>query len=358
MLDSEYISQRMYEAAFLPEMWTPLLDELAISTKSGVGGIGVYWPVQKGISTTFDISPGRDQWDQTSDSTKRWMAFVRSKSYVNAGFFQIDPIRGDWSELPDFENRIEFHKERGYGVQAATIVELFNGEIVSLEFTRRAGEPRYEKETINFLRLIYPAFRQAVFFSSRLQFERARGSLDTLNDMELPAALLDSNGHVLLSNALFESADRYFNKSASGKISINGSESLRKSFSHALEISELQSVNMPIPAQEYRDPAVVHLMPMCRDAKSIFSMFCKIMVVAPVSTRVGVPSSEMVSDLFGLTPKEAYLATTIASGLSLRDSAANQGITIGTARSYLVRIFSKTGTNQQSELVSLLKSVF
>ncbi len=30
---------------------------------------------------------------------------------------------------------------------------------------------------------------------------------------------------------------------------------------------------------------------------------------------------------------------------------------IGTARSYLIRIFSKTGTNQQSELVSLLKSI-
>lgn len=356
-MDSGDISERMYEAAFLPEKWVPLLDDLAIDTNSGAGKIRIVWPVQRGIKTTFDISPGREPWEQSTEQTKTWLSHVRSGPYINRGFFQIDPLNGDWSNLSDFEQRIKNHKSRGYGVQAAAIVELFNGEVISLALTRRTEEPRFEADIMGKLNSIYSDFRQSVLFASRLQFERARGGIQTLNNMGLPAVLLNSDGQILLSNELFGGVDEYFSNSSSGRLSIKGSDGLRKYFAHALEISETKSTSVPIPADEYRNAAVAQLMPMRRDAKSIFSMFCKIMVVAPVSTSVGVPSPELVSKLFGLTPAEANLATTLVSGLSLRDSAANRGITVGTARSYLVRIFSKTGTGQQSELVSLLKNL-
>src|SRR5690606_39389176 len=44
MADFESLTERMYEAVFLPEMWVPLLDDLARQTGSSVGGIGTYWP--------------------------------------------------------------------------------------------------------------------------------------------------------------------------------------------------------------------------------------------------------------------------------------------------------------------------
>ncbi|MDF3813128.1 hypothetical protein [Rhodopseudomonas sp. BAL398] len=61
-------------------------------------------------------------------------------------------------------------------------------------------------------------------------------------------------------------------------------------------------------------------------------------------------------NLFDLTPSEARLAALLTGGIALKLAAERQGIRFSTARSYLESIFRKTRTNQQSQLVALLKS--
>ena len=58
--------------------------------------------------------------------------------------------------------------------------------------------------------------------------------------------------------------------------------------------------------------------------------------------------------LFGLTPAEARLAASLASGHSLQASAKAAGVTHHTARTHLKHIFVKTQTKRQAELVRLL----
>ena len=60
--------------------------------------------------------------------------------------------------------------------------------------------------------------------------------------------------------------------------------------------------------------------------------------------------------LFDLTDTEAKFASALASGSSLTEAADIQGVRISTARTHLARIFQKTNTRQQSQLVSLLRS--
>ncbi|RYE33209.1 MAG: helix-turn-helix transcriptional regulator [Hyphomicrobiales bacterium] len=60
--------------------------------------------------------------------------------------------------------------------------------------------------------------------------------------------------------------------------------------------------------------------------------------------------------LFDLTDTEAKFASALASGSSLTEAAEAQGVRISTARTHLARIFQKTNTRQQSQLVSLLRS--
>lgn len=62
--------------------------------------------------------------------------------------------------------------------------------------------------------------------------------------------------------------------------------------------------------------------------------------------------SEIIRQLFGLTGSEAKLVSHLVHGASLFDSADSMGVTINTVRTYLKRIFSKTGTSRQVELVS------
>ena len=59
----------------------------------------------------------------------------------------------------------------------------------------------------------------------------------------------------------------------------------------------------------------------------------------------------MLVDLFGLLPSEARLANALANGASLAEAAEQMGLTIETVRNYSKKIFAKTGTRGQADLV-------
>lgn len=59
-------------------------------------------------------------------------------------------------------------------------------------------------------------------------------------------------------------------------------------------------------------------------------------------------------DAFGLTDREAEVASLIAEGLDIAAVASRLGIRLDTARTYLKDAFEKTGTHRQAELAALL----
>lgn len=67
-------------------------------------------------------------------------------------------------------------------------------------------------------------------------------------------------------------------------------------------------------------------------------------------------SEEHLRRLYDLTPSEAGLASFLVQGMSLKEASAELNITENTARTHLKRIFDKTDTHRQGELVGLLLS--
>ncbi|MBS1793307.1 MAG: hypothetical protein JSS81_05605 [Acidobacteria bacterium] len=62
----------------------------------------------------------------------------------------------------------------------------------------------------------------------------------------------------------------------------------------------------------------------------------------------------VLTEIYGLTPAEAKLAAILARGATLSEAGTQLGIKQNTIRTHLKRIFSKTETNRQSELVKLI----
>ena len=62
-------------------------------------------------------------------------------------------------------------------------------------------------------------------------------------------------------------------------------------------------------------------------------------------------------ELFGLTGAEARVATALLGADSPREVAAQLGIGLATVRSHLHRLYDKTGTRRQAELVWLLATL-
>src|SRR5690606_8715731 len=63
---------------------------------------------------------------------------------------------------------------------------------------------------------------------------------------------------------------------------------------------------------------------------------------------------ELLCDLFGLSPGEAAVAALLAQNHDLASVAILRGVTEQSARTYCKRIFQKTGTRRQAELVALV----
>ena len=72
---------------------------------------------------------------------------------------------------------------------------------------------------------------------------------------------------------------------------------------------------------------------------------------------IPLPTPAQLQQQFGLTPSEALVALEILSTDGVPAAATRLGTTVGTVKTHLIRIFSKTGTRRQSELVRLLLSI-
>jgi DNA-binding CsgD family transcriptional regulator len=66
------------------------------------------------------------------------------------------------------------------------------------------------------------------------------------------------------------------------------------------------------------------------------------------------PDPEILRELFSFTPAEARVAARLVLGQSAEEIAAAGKISMETVRTQIKRIFSKTATCRQSELVSLI----
>ena len=70
--------------------------------------------------------------------------------------------------------------------------------------------------------------------------------------------------------------------------------------------------------------------------------------------RASAQRREQLGELFGLSGSEAGLALALSRGRSIAEAAAELGLTVETARNYSKRIYAKTGTRGQADLVRLI----
>lgn len=78
-----------------------------------------------------------------------------------------------------------------------------------------------------------------------------------------------------------------------------------------------------------------------------------VMVWEPGLSSICVAS---LQEVFGLTAREAELASHIANGRTVAATAEHMGISRSTARVHLERVLAKTGTHRQTELVALIRT--
>ncbi len=174
----------------------------------------------------------------------------------------------------------------------------------------------------------------------------------------MPAVVLSASGRVMATNSHFERMDAALLPVAHGGLAIADRDANRLFQEAVMRMQHETAVgSIPVPAIGGNVAFVVHLLPLRRAAHDIFGGADILTLATPITPSALVPSASLLNALFDLTPTEAWVATDLASGLTLAQSASKRGVTTKSARTYLERIFRKTGTRQQSQLVAMLKTV-
>jgi DNA-binding CsgD family transcriptional regulator len=180
---------------------------------------------------------------------------------------------------------------------------------------------------------------------------------ETLDRLDLPGAVLNSAGRVLSTNPLLDNMNEQFGNTAGGGLAIlhPPANELLKSVLQTppLGLENLQTSSIPVPATEKFPACVVHLVPVRRQARDIFTQAANILVVTPLGNPEA-PLAHVLLGLFDLSPAEARIAQKLVGGNSIDEIAIEQKLSRETIRSQLKSVFSKTGTSRQAELVGLL----
>jgi DNA-binding CsgD family transcriptional regulator len=350
------IVDTLYEAAFITDRWAAVLTSIARAAASR-GGVLLVFADDMRIRGRA-IPPLQPLMDEVlADRTLRLSpvaALERMNAVRPAGFVDLDSFMTA-EEIRDDPLRVRL-RARGLGRQASTAIAMPSGEVAMFIFERGLEEGAHTPESFALLDSLRPDMARASLAAARLRLEQARGTVDALAMIGLPAAVLAANGRVRVTNALFDREKGLFISTAFGGIALAHAQSNRL-FQQAMRATGEEPVlrSIPVHSQD-APPLVVHVMPLKRDAHDLFSGGDLLIVATVISASALVPSPTILTGLFDLTPAEVRLATALAKGLNLKRAAVDAGLQFSTVRTYLNRIFRKTGTHQQSELVALLKS--
>jgi DNA-binding CsgD family transcriptional regulator len=164
---------------------------------------------------------------------------------------------------------------------------------------------------------------------------------------------------VLFANALIETLPDYLRWRAFDRVLLKDKSAdrlLREAIARfgAGEADGVRS--FPIRSAEANAAMVAHIIPIRRSARDIF-LRCAAVLALTLVARPQAPPVELVQTLFDLTPAEARVARSLASGKTAEDIAADGGVSLNTVRTQVRGVLEKTGCNRQAEVIALLSGL-
>jgi DNA-binding CsgD family transcriptional regulator len=244
----------------------------------------------------------------------------------------------------------------------ATKVEEHGGKISFLTLNRGEATGSFDAEHVALLQALMPHLQRALQVHRRLaQAERITCvSLDSLDRLGHAVFVLDAGGRVAVTNrAADELVARHDGVGVvHGELegaSAAATTRLRLAIASALRVAH-DPINeagralwLPRPSGQSPWRVVVSSLPAGPPCFGLDPGGAIVFVNVPGRRRA--VDATILQAQFDLTGAEARLVATLSEGHDLGASARRLGITVGTARTRLKRVFQKTGVHSQAQLM-------
>jgi DNA-binding CsgD family transcriptional regulator len=259
----------------------------------------------------------------------------------------------------------DFFRRVGFGWIVSNVMLPELEMFVGLSVVRAKEGGPFAQGEIDTLRSLGRHVEQALRVSMRLSNLDASHSvlMSVLDQIEAGVLVLDSAGGLRLENRTSERqfADHF--AILDGRVVARDADE-REGLEDVVDLSRRAADPGLVPrscvlSSPHNRRIVVWAMPLA-GAGHPFSGFGDgpgtLLLTMPV-TRDRVIDPVVIRDVFGLSLGEARLASLVGSGKTVREAAESLGVTEGTARVVLKRVFGKLGVNRQAELVLHLSAL-
>ncbi|HXY57704.1 MAG TPA: helix-turn-helix transcriptional regulator [Methylocystis sp.] len=351
---NDNLIDRIYECSFAPELWPGVLEDL--TRLGGARGGSLFadnrhlflWTASERIREPVSLYVQHRLWK--ADERRERLFRARHQGFMT----DLDLFTP--KEMDEDPFYTQFLRPRGCGWAVATALPMPTGDNLLLHFERSFKDGPPERKFVDRLDELRPHLARSAFMSARLQLERAQVASETLALLGLPALVLNEKGRALAANELIERDDEWMRWRADDYFSFADAcaEKLLRESIAALAMTEAQPIrSFPLRGPEPGPGKIAHIVPIRRSARDIFVRCAAVLVLTPV-VAPAAPPVELVRSLFDLTPAEARVARSLASGDTVEEVAAKSGVSHNTVRTQLRGVMDKTGCGRQAEVVALL----
>jgi len=359
------LALKAYEAASEPELWPGFLKryaetvsadasflqihDLAGHTSTIVGGFGISSPLKQAYNEHYSkLNLWRD----------------RGQALYRAGKVNLDDEQCPRSVLEGSEYYNDCLKRFGIAYSMGAVIAREGDYAPTLSSLRSPAKHPFGESEREVGRFLMPHLSRAWAVHQRLGILAAGESV--LDTLPLGILFLASNGAAVYCNCAAEEVFR-----ANDGLSLRGGRlsavdriadtQLRRAVQEAVSPrASVRSSAVPVPRTRLRgdyqglDYQVVAA-PLRKRFRQFTGTLEPVAVALITDPEKRTPAStDVLIRAYKLTRKEALLAAKLFEGKSLNQAAQELAITYETARTHLRRIFSKTGTSRQAELILLI----
>lgn len=276
------------------------------------------------------------------------------------------------SDLLPIDEFVEsrFYKEwaqpQGYLDAVSATLDKSTTSYAAVAVARHQRDGLVDSEMRRRMRLLAPHFRRAVAIGKVIEAHRIEAATlaDTLDGLAAGMFLVDAVGRIVHANARGHAilADAKILKGFGGRLSATDLQA-DKTLSDVFEAADsggdvavgARGIAVPLTARD-GERWVAHVLPLTSGARRQAGVsYSAVAAVFVRQTTLDLPSPlETIADLYQLTPAELRVLMAIVEIGGVPDVAPVLGISETTVKTHLSRLFEKTGTKRQADLVKLV----
>lgn len=362
---SETVSA-VYGAALVPENWPAALEKIG-ALFGAEGAVVIFYSGNS--EADFIHSPGlHDAVNlyQAEGWHRRDLHALRALDlHLTAGDTFDDFSVATTDEISSHPIYTDFFPRVGFGWLMSCVVLPDRDKLVALSVPRAKDKGAFSAQEMETLRLIGRHVEQSLRISLRIaDLDVTAAALHSVLDrIEIGVLLLDAEGRLLFANKCGQqSRDSVFD-TAGGRL-MPRREDERETFAAMVAAAgrsgqELTPPHSAVLTGEDGHRFATWVLPASGAEQWRIGAHdtARTFILTASLEQDSMIDPALVRDLFDLTLGEARLAVLIGGGVEVQGAAARLGITEGTVRIVLKRIFRKLGINRQAELVLKLSRI-